>query len=489
MTDHGPAPAWAVTVRNRRLAAAGLVAAVVLAAIVALGGGGSGHRRLVPGGGGAAGTFDPLAYSGDRTNAMVGAATDGLSHVIYAKSPGGVVASAKRTAALRPAVEAAAAHGSIGADTLEAIIMLESAGRPDVVAGPDPSAAAGATQIVAETGTSLLGMHIDLGASRKLAGQIARASARGNAALVARLSARRAQVDQRFDPARALAATERYLAIARQRFGRDDLAVESYHMGIGNLESVLRLYAGAGAGDPVAKLVSDNGLTYPQLYFDSTPLHHGTAYALLSRFGDDSATYYWRILAAEQVMHLYRTDLAQLARLSALHGTGASAEHVLRPPGTPAFADATAIATARSTGALLAVPGGAGAAQAQTLGLRPEGALLLRPDALAVAEYLAAGVREIAHSRAPLALVAATTAASSLTASADRDPLLATGYAFDIARHYASPAQAQAFQFMLDRLQTLNLIAYQRQGASLHVVTGPAASSLLSLLRSSGGAP
>jgi hypothetical protein len=486
MTDHRPASVSAVTMRSRRLAAAGVVAAVVLAVIVVLGGGGSGHPRLVPGAGGAAGTFDPLAYNGDRAAAMVGAAADGLSHVVYAKSPGGVVASAKRTAALRTAVEAAAAHGPIDADTLEAIVMLESAGRPDVVAGPDPSAAAGATQIVAETGTSLLGMHIDLPASRKLAGQIATATARGNAPLVARLSARRARVDQRFDPAKALAATERYLAIARPHFGRDDLAVESYHMGIGNLESVLRLYTGAGASDPVAKLVSDNGLTYPQLYFDTTPLRHGVAYGLLSRFGDDSATYYWRVLAAERVMHLYRTDPTQLARLSALHGTGASAEHVLRPPSTPTFADAAAITAARSTGALLAVPGGPGAAQAPMFGLQPAGALSLRPDALAVAEYIAAGVREIAHSPAPLLLVHATTGTSTL---GNRDPILATGYAFDIARQYASPAQAQAFQFMLDRLQTLNLIAYDRQGALLHVVAGPGAGSLVSLLGSAGKGP
>jgi hypothetical protein len=483
-------------VRNRRLAAAGALAAIVLAAILALSGGGSGHRRLVPGGGNASGTFDPLAYRSDRAPAMVAAATEGLSHVIYAKSPGGVMASAKRTAALRPAVEAAAAHGPIGADALEAIVMLESAGRTDVVAGPDPSAAAGATQIVADTGTSLLGMHIDLRASRKLAGQIAQASARGNAALVARLSARRARVDQRFDPKQALAATERYMTIARQHFGRDDLALESYHMGIGNLESVLRLYGGGSA------------VSYPQLYFDSTPLHHGAAYGLLSRFGDDSATYYWRVLAAERVMHLYSTDPTQLAHLSDLHGTGDSAERVLRPPGTPMFANAAAIASARASGALLPVPGGAGATgatattgatAAPALGLQPQGALLLRPEALGVAEYIAAGVREIAPGLAPLTLVAATTDASSLAAATaapgspsstyDGDPLLASGYAFDIARHYASPAQAQAFQFMLDRLQTLNLIAYARQGALLHVVAGPAAGGLAGLVRNGGRGP
>ncbi|HEU0317374.1 MAG TPA: transglycosylase SLT domain-containing protein, partial [Solirubrobacteraceae bacterium] len=126
---------------------------------------------------GVAGTFDPLAYTPARAGLLEQAAADGLSHVLYAKSPGGVLAAARRTAAFRPLVEAAARSGPIDADTLEAIIMLESAGRPDVVAGVDPSAAAGLTQIVAQTGSGLLGMRVDLAASRRLAARIAAAPA------------------------------------------------------------------------------------------------------------------------------------------------------------------------------------------------------------------------------------------------------------------------------------------------------------------------
>jgi soluble lytic murein transglycosylase-like protein len=44
-------------------------------------------------------------------------------------------------------------------------------------------------------------------------------------------------------PTRALEGAVRYLVTAERRFGRDDLAVVSYHMGIGNLEGVLRAYA------------------------------------------------------------------------------------------------------------------------------------------------------------------------------------------------------------------------------------------------------
>jgi soluble lytic murein transglycosylase-like protein len=59
--------------------------------------------------------------------------------VLYAKSPGGVVASARRTAHWRPIVDRVARAHKLDADTLEAIIMLESAGRPDARASERPA--------------------------------------------------------------------------------------------------------------------------------------------------------------------------------------------------------------------------------------------------------------------------------------------------------------------------------------------------------------
>ncbi len=46
---------------------------------------------------------------------------------------------------------------------MEAMVLLESAGRPEVIAGgTDPATASGLAQIVASTGIDLLGMEIDL---------------------------------------------------------------------------------------------------------------------------------------------------------------------------------------------------------------------------------------------------------------------------------------------------------------------------------------
>jgi hypothetical protein len=72
----------------------------------------------------------------------------------------------------------------------------------------------------------------------RLALGVALAIALGAALAIAIVSVL-ARIDDRFVPAKALAATIRYLQPAEQRFGRADLAVVSYHMGIGNLQRVL----------------------------------------------------------------------------------------------------------------------------------------------------------------------------------------------------------------------------------------------------------
>ncbi len=57
-----------------------------------------------------------------------------------------------------------------------------------------------------------------------------------------------------------------------------------------------------------------------------------------------------------------------------------------------------------------------------------------------------------------------------------------TGWAFDILRDYRSRKQALAFQFMLERLQSHDLIAWVREPAAIHVTASPRAKVLLGLL-------
>ncbi len=144
---------------------------------------------------------DPLSWKRTREDEFAERAALGLSHVIYEMSPGGVVESAERTAAYRDEIEAAADRHGVDPDLLEAVIFLESAGRPDVSAGPTPDSAAGLAQIIPSTATDLLGMSVDLAASIALTRQILRADSPAEAD---RLRAERAAVDERFDPEAAI---------------------------------------------------------------------------------------------------------------------------------------------------------------------------------------------------------------------------------------------------------------------------------------------
>jgi soluble lytic murein transglycosylase-like protein len=463
------------THRRRRALAAGLLAAglaiVAAAAIVLIRSGD--ERRFAPAAGSGDDRYDPLAFRDDRRAAFERRAAAGLAHVLYAKSPGGAVASARRTARWRPSIERAARTGGVDPDLLEAIVLLESAGRPEVIAGGDPEGAAGLTQIVAGTAVDLLGMRVDVRRTRKLTRRITAAEAAGDTTGAARLRARRRRVDARFDPRRALAGSVRYLTLARERFGRDDLALAAYHMGIGNLETALRAYAGADADEPLARLVADRELSYARLYFDSTPLLHVRAYATLAGLGDDSATYLWRLLAARAIMGLFRERPRELRRLAALHVASDSAERVLHPPGVTGLADAASLERAARAGRLVDPPGAL-----ESLGLvfgRPSGRRrTLRPEALSAALYIGAGSAAIAGER-PLVVSRAATAAGE----AAGDELHATGYAFDIARRYRSHRQAHAFEFMLGRLQALDLIAWRRDRSRIHIVVSADADELL----------
>src|SRR4051794_7037400 len=298
-----------------RVAALAAAALIVVAVLVVRGGGTP--RTLLPGAARPTAT-DPLAWSAGRSADFARRAAEGVAHVLYAKSPGGLVASAQRTATWRPMIDQVARATGADADTLEAIVLLESAGRPEARASNSLEGAVGLTQILAETGRDLLGMRVDVTASRRLTRRIARAELRGRVRRAQRLRVARRRVDERFDPRRSLTATARYLAIARSRLGRDDLAVASYHMGIGNVQTALRRY---GTSRPIP---------YAQLYFDSTPLRHAAAQRFLASLGDDSSTYLWRIDAAREAL---RTDRSELERVARLQTARNSAEEVLHPPG------------------------------------------------------------------------------------------------------------------------------------------------------------
>ena len=322
--QRGRASGPTLTQRRARLALAlaGLVLIVVLLES-ALGGG---SIPQPPPGGVARGASgrDPFGYVASRSARFVARATAGEAHVLFTKSPGGALATAERVASFRADIDRATAGTGIDPNLMEALVYVESAGRPAAVAGSDLAGAAGLTQILASTGSSLLAMHIDLARSRQLTQKIDAIVSGTRTGKLAPLLLARQRADTRFYPPKALAATVRYLLTAEHQFGRADLALESYHMGIGNLHNILGAYDGGSA------------VPYVQLYFDSAPDNHPEAYRLLAGLGDDSRLYYWRVLGAEQIMHLYRTHRSALERLASLQTADDAGAAVLHPPGPAA---------------------------------------------------------------------------------------------------------------------------------------------------------
>ncbi len=352
-------------------------------------------------------------------------AAAGFSHVVYQRSPGGVEATAKRVMAHRPRIEAAVEGTAIPADLVEAIVFLESAGRPDVIAGgsQDPSAAAGLTQIVASTATDFLEMRVDLEESRRLTAEIATARERGQRQRVTRLLAQRRRIDERFDPAKALRGTVRYLQEAHRQLGRADLAATSYHMGIGNLSRAIRAFAGVGGDVEVAPLVQREDISYARLYFGTSPVVGAAAWRALTELEDDSSNYYWKLLASQDILRLARTQPDRLAELAALHGTGPSAAAVLHPEGNV----------------------GQGAA---------------RPETRATVDWIQRVVARIEPDQAPLQVIGQA------------------GWVAEIRREYASDGQARAFQHTLDRLTALNLISWERREDRVRIIASREASVL-----------
>ena len=429
--------------------------------------------------------YGPFAWDPERREEFEQNAATGTSHVLYALSPGGVIATAERVDAWRPEIERAAERHAVDADRLEALVFLESAGRPEVIAGETPEAAAGLGQILPSTATDLLGMEVDLPQSIKLTKQISRAAADGDDAKAEKLARERARIDQRFDPEAALDGAGRYLAIAEERLGADDLATVSYHMGIGNLESVIEAYGG-----------DSEDLSYAQLFFDSAPDLNPEAYEILSGFADDSSLYLWRILASERIMRHWRGDRDRLERTAELATQKATLEELYHPEGeNEVFDDDGEVEGATDEGALLPLPpeGGPGwAVDEQTgelaprLEREPELYRALRPEALATLAFIGATVERLSEAEEPLRVTSAVRdleyqallAASNPEATQEYS-LHTTGYSFDVLRRYQNDRQAEAFQFALDRLRALAVIDYAVEPRAIHVTVSPLGGALL----------
>jgi hypothetical protein len=271
-------------------------------------------------------------------------------------------------------------------------------------------------------------------------------------------------------------------------------------MGIGNLTNVLLAYAAADANTDIPALVEENELSWVRVFFDTAPDRNGEAHRLLARLGDDSPTYYWRVLAAREIMRLYRDDPDRLQELDLLHGAKASAEEVLHPPSeTERFADAVDLQRAWDEDTLHPLPNdparlgfaidrGMGEL-ATKLGQPRELYRGLRAESLALLVYVAGRVKELSGASQPLRITSTLRDEAYQELLRDGNPeathgysLHTTGYAFDVARRYESGEQSQAFQFLLDDLTARGLIAWIREPTAIHITVAAAAEELVPLV-------
>ena len=415
-----------------------------------------------------------------KLSAAVGRNASFADRSFFTSSPGGVTPTAARVAQWKHLVVRATRGSGISPNLVEALIYVESGGRPDVVSG----SSAGLTQLPAWTARHVLHMKVHVAKSRKLTRQIV--SAR-SAVRARQLRRWRMRYDQRFSPAASVAGTVRFLKLARAHFGRADLAVAAYQMGLGNMQNIVDGY---GSTAP----------TYAQLYFGTAPDDRWLAWRRLTNTGIVSRNYYWKVLAAERIMRLYRHDPSALAFEAGQQARKNSAEEMLHPLyRTHRFSNPNALAAAWKHHVLRAIPRNASSThvamgpfmgeEARALGRSKRLYRGLRAPTLQVLLYIGRRVHEISGSKHPLIVTSAVrdnryqSVLMRVNANAARSySLHTTGYAFDIARSYASRSQANAFQFVLDRLEAANVIAYIREAAAIHIAVASDASQKLALL-------
>ena len=219
-------------------------------------------------------------------------------------------------------------------------------------------------------------------------------------------------------------------------------------MGVGNLQRALTAY---GVGD----------IPYAQLFFDSTPLRHAAAWRVLASLGDDSSTYLWRVGAAKDIMSLYREDPRKLAAQALLQASpagraGAAAGGVdagLRRRRSARASDGAAVvdgAALRPSRALAAASTGPCAAPEA---LRSRATSPWRPRGSGTAPIIVTSATRSVHGeeRDTRGALRRRGAHRRPTPPATRSTSRATT---------ARRAQAPAFQFWLDRLTALDVIAW-----------------------------
>lgn len=290
------------------------------------------------------------------------------------------------------------------------------------------------------------------------------------------IEAKRKGVDERYDPARAIAAQTRYLVRLARRYGSLDWAFQAYHGGEGGVQNTVSYYLGpryrafASAEAAIRGVLPDRGsyrrvrspLNFEDLYFGTTPLSHPAAFSYLYGRSDYHRYYWWKIEMAERAIALYRKDPKEFRRQWEALRPGQRLEVAWYPKVKDlSFHTVADLKQAYADGTLVRLPADLkrySLVTGNVAPLDPENAYQykgLRPAAMGALLRLAEIYRENGGASAPLRIqgLAQTTGMMSLLAERNPPPwvrnppddpadipvdLHATGLCFDLERPQAA---------------------------------------------------
>ena len=352
--------------------------------------------------------------------------------------------------------------------SLEAIVFVESAGRPDVLAGDDVSRAAGLTQIVAATGRQFLGMHVDTDASRR-----SRADQSGRASRTARSAQRLGGAPPPCRRAvRAAEVAARNGALPRRRRRTISVATIS--------RSSRTTWASGICSTSSPRTAARRLVRAALLRLGARRARRGVATPRVAR------RHVARLLLEGARGGTRHAAVPPRSRSARLRGAAPGEEELRRGGHAPALPDAALPHAGRdrarveasrpATRSRATASGRTSRSAASWARRRTSSAVPVASTAACVrrrstcCSTSAQRVHELSGARSRCIVTSAVRdnryqrVLMHVNPNAARTySLHTTGYAFDIARSYASERQAAAFQFVLDRLQAVNAIAYIRE--------------------------
>lgn len=309
---------------------------------------------------------------------------------------------------------------------------------------------------------------------------------------------KRRRVDERFDPRKAIFAQTRYLLGRYPRFPSFDWLLQAYHGGEAGARRLIQKHMGSSyLGSPAEAI--RQGLSFSDVYFTATPVHKPDSFGYLYGRGDNHRYYWWKVLAAREVIALYRKSPDDFEERWKALLPGRATEDVWYPNALNAqIIDWESFDRLITTGSAVRVQSGTAhvltAAPAEGAWLRPEARGTLLIIASSYHRFGGSGQLKIGDTFLPLnslPLVIAEKSAAELPGGGpppdvDMHP---TGLAFDIQRPTSS-RNRKILEYVLGMLSDRQVIYWRsEQDARYHIVPNSRFQKTLQQIKSESDVP